>query len=112
MDKLIADVAALAAPGSLFHFDFLHLDVLEGRSAAVGYENTAKARAGSLCLLHKFAYKSAHSCTVLCTVCSVVYVFLQCLHLVHFTACTVLTHLLHNTPCNEMNVPRVCLSCI
>ena len=48
MDKLIADVAALAAPGSLFHFDFLHLDVLEGRTAAVGYDNTAKASLGSL----------------------------------------------------------------
>lgn len=43
VDKLIADVAALAAPGSLFHLDFLHLDVLEGRTAAVGYDNTAKA---------------------------------------------------------------------
>ncbi|KAL3147587.1 hypothetical protein ABBQ38_014640 [Trebouxia sp. C0009 RCD-2024] len=42
VDKLISDVAALAAPGSLFYFDFLHLDVLEGRSAAVGYDNTAK----------------------------------------------------------------------
>ena len=48
MDNLIADVAALAAPGSLFHFDFLHLDVLEGRAAAVGYDNTAKASFGSL----------------------------------------------------------------
>ena len=48
VDKLISDVAALAAPGSLLHFDFLHLDVLEGRSAAVGYDNTAKASIGSL----------------------------------------------------------------
>ena len=48
MEKLFADVAALAAPGSHFHFDFLHLDVLEGRAAAVGYENTAKASDGGL----------------------------------------------------------------
>ena len=47
VDQLFADVAALAAPGSLFHFDFLHLEVLEGRLAAVGYENTAKASVGS-----------------------------------------------------------------
>ena len=46
VDKLIGDVAALAAPGSLFHFDFLHLDVLEGRTAAVGYDNTAEASVG------------------------------------------------------------------
>ena len=42
MEQLFADVAALAAPHSLFFFDFLHLDVLEGRTAAVGYDNTAK----------------------------------------------------------------------
>ena len=43
VEQLMADVAGLAAPGSLFYFDFLHLDVLEGRAAAVGYANTAKA---------------------------------------------------------------------
>lgn len=53
VDQLFADVAALAAPGSLFHFDFLHLDVLEGRSAAVGYENTAKASVRSLAFCWK-----------------------------------------------------------
>ena len=43
VEQLIADVASLAAPSSLFYFDFLHLDVLEGRTEAVGYANTAKA---------------------------------------------------------------------
>lgn len=57
VDKLIKDVAALATPGSLFHFDFLHLDVLEGRSAAVGYDNTAKASIGNhACSSHPLAY--------------------------------------------------------
>ena len=42
VNQLMADVAGLAAPSSLFYFDFLHLDVLEGRSQAVGYANTAK----------------------------------------------------------------------
>lgn len=112
MDKLIADVAALAAPGSLFHFDFLHLDVLEGRSAAMGYENTAKACAGKHCLLHEFAWKSAHSCSILCTFCNALCVFLQFLHLVHFTSCTVSVHRLHSNPCNEVKVSSVCLQCI
>ena len=65
VDKLIADVGALAAPGSLFHFDFLHLDVLEGRSPAVGYANTAKASAGDLaCFSNRPNYQRSF-CTVL-----------------------------------------------
>ena len=42
VDKLFADVAHLAAPGSSFLFDFLHLDALQGLSHPVGYANTAK----------------------------------------------------------------------
>ncbi|DBA77721.1 TPA: hypothetical protein ACH3X2_008414 [Trebouxia sp. C0005] len=42
VEQLVANVAGLAAPTSLFYFDFLHLDVLEGRTQAVGYANTAK----------------------------------------------------------------------
>lgn len=41
-DKLFADVANLAAPGSSFLFDFLQLDALEGLTQPVGYANTAK----------------------------------------------------------------------
>ena len=43
VEQLVANFAGLAAPASLFYFDFLHLDVLEGRTQAVGYANTAKA---------------------------------------------------------------------
>ncbi|KAL0046877.1 hypothetical protein WJX82_000624 [Trebouxia sp. C0006] len=42
VEQLVANFAGLAAPASLFYFDFLHLDVLEGRTQAVGYANTAK----------------------------------------------------------------------
>lgn len=52
MEQLVANIAGLAAPTSLFYFDFLHLDVLEGRTQAVGYANTAKA---SLNVVHLFA---------------------------------------------------------
>lgn len=51
VEQLVANVAGLAAPTSLFYFDFLHLDVLEGRTQAVGYANTAKA---SLHGIHSF----------------------------------------------------------
>ena len=80
MDKLFADVAALAAPGSLFHFDFLHLDVLEGRIEAVGYDNTAKVSVGIMSALGTFLavnllvlciFASAHC--VSCSVCSALY---------------------------------------
>ena len=43
VEQVVANIAGLAAPTSLFYFDFLHLDVLEGRTQAVGYANTAKA---------------------------------------------------------------------
>ncbi len=43
VEQLVANIAGLAASTSLFYFDFLHLDVLEGRTQAVGYANTAKA---------------------------------------------------------------------
>jgi hypothetical protein len=43
VEQLVANIAGLAAPASLFYFDFLHLDVLEGGTQAVGYANTAKA---------------------------------------------------------------------
>ena len=42
VDKLLVDVAHLAAPGSSFLFDFLHEDALHGLSHPVGYANTAK----------------------------------------------------------------------
>ena len=42
VDKLFADVAHLAAAGSSFLFDFLHLDALQGLSHPVGFANTAK----------------------------------------------------------------------
>ena len=51
MEQLVANIAGLAAPTSLFYFDFLHLDVLDGRTQAVGYANTAKA---SLHVVHSF----------------------------------------------------------
>ena len=41
--QLVVNIAGLAAPASLFHFDFLLLDVLEGRTQAEGYANTDKA---------------------------------------------------------------------
>ena len=43
VEQVVANIAGLAAPTSLFYFDFLHLDVLEGRTQDVGYANTAKA---------------------------------------------------------------------
>lgn len=51
VEQVVANIAGLAAPTSLFYFDFLHLDVLEGRTQAVGYANTAKA---SLHGIHSF----------------------------------------------------------
>ncbi|DBB00977.1 TPA: hypothetical protein ACH3X1_000884 [Trebouxia sp. C0004] len=35
VEQLVASIAGLAAPTSLFYFDFLHLDVLEGQTQAV-----------------------------------------------------------------------------
>ena len=43
VEQLVANVAGLAAPTSLFYLDLLHLDVLEGRTQAVGYAKTDKA---------------------------------------------------------------------
>jgi hypothetical protein len=43
VEQLVAKIAGLAAPASLFHFDFLHLDVLEGWTHAIDYVNTDKA---------------------------------------------------------------------
>lgn len=77
VDKLIAGVAALAAPGSLFHFDFLHLDVLEGRTAAVGYDNTAKASLGNLACFRNLPV-CQHFCTVL---------LLPARHILHCASC-------------------------
>lgn len=69
VEQLVANVAGLAAPTSLFYFDFLHLDVLEGRTQAVGYANTAKA---SLHVIHSFvsiisvlACQLTQACTLL-----------------------------------------------
>lgn len=45
VETLLSDISALASPGSVFAFDFLHEDVLEGRVCPSGYPNLAMAAA-------------------------------------------------------------------
>ncbi len=49
VEQLVTNFAGLAAPASLFYFDFL--EVLEGWTQAVGYAITDKA---SLYVVHSF----------------------------------------------------------
>ena len=49
VEQLVANIASLAAPASLFCFDFLHLDMLKGGTKAIGYVITVKA---SLYVVH------------------------------------------------------------
>ncbi len=41
---LLADIAALGAPGSRLQFDFLHLDALLGDACPPAYRVTAQVR--------------------------------------------------------------------
>ena len=58
VDKLFADVADLAAPGSSFLFDFLHSDAVQGLSHPVGYANTAKVP-----YMHAYTWPASYAST-------------------------------------------------
>ena len=76
MERLFADVAALAAPHSQFFFDFLHLDVLEGRTAAFGYNNTAKV-SNKNTEFSPNCHMSLHKCQAACLPSKIAFVGLR-----------------------------------
>ena len=58
-EAVLADVAALCAPGSTLLWDFLHADAFEGKCVYVGYDALAAA-----CLNKGAAFRSGHSPTL------------------------------------------------